>query len=82
MESTMKRQIATQETQSRLSMAAAKDARSMTSSLAGTHMTSHTPFQNNAASQQVVDTRRMLRGMFDYYALLGGNRMSVDSIQS
>lgn len=34
-----------------------------------------------SASQQVVGTRKMLRCMFDSYALIG-NRMDVDTIQS
>ena len=34
-----------------------------------------------APAQQVIDTRRMLKMMFDCYALIG-NRMTVDSIQS
>ena len=33
------------------------------------------------ASQQVLDTRRILRSLFDSYALVG-NRMNVDTIQS
>ena len=44
-------------------------------------MASSAALEQESASQQVVDTRKMLRSMFDSYAL-NGNRMTVDTIQS
>lgn len=44
-------------------------------------VTSQGGADSDAASQQVIDTRKTLRNLFDSYALIG-NRMTVDTIQS